>query len=149
VPEVLAYLDARRALPYSDLRIVGDERALYEFYLLQRGSLAGCAGKADAAIAVAAQRDELRCALKSKRAHDRHGGLVEHVADQLATRRHDYAAGLTQMLRQSDAQVFKKYSQMKLQMKREALEKLNRRANEMAPVAADVLAAPLCTVTVQ
>jgi integrase len=29
---------------------------------------------------------------------------------------------VTQMLRQSDAQVFKKYSQMKLQMKREALE---------------------------
>jgi len=27
--------------------------------------------------------------------------------------------------------VFKKYSQMKLAMKREALEKLNRRANEM------------------
>ena len=40
---------------------------------------------------------------------------------------------VTQMLRQGDAQVFKKYSQMKLQMKREALEKLNRRANEMAP----------------
>jgi len=31
------------------------------------------------------------------------------------------------------AQVFKKYSQMKLQMKREALEKLSRRASEMAP----------------
>lgn len=27
--------------------------------------------------------------------------------------------------------VFKKYSQMKLQMKREALEKMNRQANEM------------------
>lgn len=37
---------------------------------------------------------------------------------------------VTQMLRQSDAHVFKKYSQMKLQMKREALTKLNRRANE-------------------
>ncbi len=35
------------------------------------------------------------------------------------------------MLRQGDAQVFKKYSQMKLQMKREALEKINRQANEM------------------
>jgi hypothetical protein len=54
------------------------------------------------------------------------------------------------MLRQSDAQVFKKYSQMKLQMKREALVKLNRRANEMAPVAADVLmAASMCTITAQ
>ena len=57
---------------------------------------------------------------------------------------------VTQMLRQSDAQVFKKYSQMKLQMKREALVKLNRRANEMAPAAADALmGAPMCTVAVQ
>ena len=38
---------------------------------------------------------------------------------------------VTQMLRQGDAQVLKKYSQMKLQMKREALVKLNRQANEM------------------
>jgi integrase len=37
---------------------------------------------------------------------------------------------VTQMLRQGDAQVFKKYLQMELQMKREALEKLNRRAGE-------------------
>jgi integrase len=39
-----------------------------------------------------------------------------------------------QMLRQGDSQVFKKYSQMKLQMKREALHKINRRANEMSAV---------------
>jgi integrase len=39
-----------------------------------------------------------------------------------------------QMLRQGDSQVFKKYSQMKLQMKREALDKINRRANEMSEV---------------
>ena len=37
---------------------------------------------------------------------------------------------VTQLLRQGDAKVFKKYSQMKLQMKREALEKLNRRTND-------------------
>ena len=37
---------------------------------------------------------------------------------------------VTQLLRQGDAKVFKKYSQMKLQMKREALAKLNRHANE-------------------
>lgn len=37
---------------------------------------------------------------------------------------------VTQLLRQTDAKVFKKYSQMKLQMKREALAKLNRQANE-------------------
>jgi len=58
---------------------------------------------------------------------------------------------ITQLLRQSDAQVFKKYSQMKLRMKREALEKLSRRANEMAPVGeADAFsAAPLCTEVLQ
>jgi hypothetical protein len=38
---------------------------------------------------------------------------------------------VTQLLRQGDAKVFKKYSQMKLQMKRVALEKMNRQANEM------------------
>ena len=38
---------------------------------------------------------------------------------------------VTQLLRQTDAKVFKKYSQMKLQMKREALTKLNRQASEL------------------
>jgi hypothetical protein len=38
---------------------------------------------------------------------------------------------VTQLLRQGHSAVFKKYSQMKLQMKREALQKLNRHANEL------------------
>jgi integrase len=38
---------------------------------------------------------------------------------------------VTQVLRQGDSMVFKKYSQVKLQMKREALQKLNRQANEL------------------
>lgn len=46
---------------------------------------------------------------------------------------------VTQLLRQGDSQVFKKYSQMKLQMKREALEKLNRQANEMVPETGTVM----------
>ena len=41
------------------------------------------------------------------------------------------AEWVTQLLRQGDSQVFKRYSQMKLQMKREALEKINCQANEM------------------
>ena len=44
------------------------------------------------------------------------------------------------MLRQGDANVFKKYSQMKLQMKREALAKLNGQANEAGPGFGTVLA---------
>lgn len=95
IPEVLGYLDARRALPYTDLRIIGDERSLFEFYILQGGTLAGCLGKADAAIVVAAERDQLQRALKSKWENDYYGGLLEHVADQLATRRDNYASGLS------------------------------------------------------
>jgi integrase len=58
---------------------------------------------------------------------------------------------VTQMLRQSDAQVFKKYSsQMKLQMKRDTLNKLNRQANEVSSVnASDLMVFPMCTVVVQ
>jgi hypothetical protein len=37
---------------------------------------------------------------------------------------------VTQTLRQGDTKVFKKYPLMKLQMNREALEKINRKANE-------------------
>lgn len=47
---------------------------------------------------------------------------------------------VTQLLRQGDANLFKKYSQMKLQMKREALAKLNRLANEGGPGFGTVLA---------
>ena len=50
------------------------------------------------------------------------------------------------MLRQGDAQVFKKYSPIKLQMKGEALEKLNRRAKEMPAEKAGALSD---TVTVR
>jgi hypothetical protein len=59
---------------------------------------------------------------------------IYHLRSTYATR---LSAGgvadewVTQLLRQGDSQVFKRYSQMKLQMKREALEKINRQANEM------------------
>jgi hypothetical protein len=39
-------------------------------------------------------------------------------------------SGELRVLREGDAKVFKKYSQLQLQMKREALAKLNRRAHE-------------------
>jgi hypothetical protein len=55
--------------------------------------------------------------------HTRLGSARGGVADEW----------VTQMLRQTDAKVFKKYSQMKLQMKREALSRLNRKAGDSGP----------------
>jgi hypothetical protein len=46
----------------------------------------------------------------------RHGQVADHF--------------VTQMLRQGDSAVFKRYSQAKLNMMREALARLDRRANE-------------------
>lgn len=37
---------------------------------------------------------------------------------------------MTQLLRQGDSKVFKKYSRMQLEIKREALDSLSRHANE-------------------
>jgi site-specific recombinase XerD len=47
---------------------------------------------------------------------------------------------VTQMLRQGESNVFKRYSQAKLGMMREALEKLDRQANEHSETSLTVLA---------
>ena len=52
------------------------------------------------------------------------GGVADHM--------------VTQMLRQSDADVFKLYSQAKLGMMREALAKLDRQANERGGISSTV-----------
>jgi hypothetical protein len=91
VPELIAYLDARCGLPIPDLRRVGSEQPLFEFYLLADGSLQGCAGMSDARVAVAAQEQRLSAALVRKKESDFYSGLLEHVADALATRHPDAA----------------------------------------------------------
>lgn len=94
-PELLQYLNARRLLPGSDLRVIGDERPLFELYLLNDGSLEGCACRIDARKAATAQHDQLQRILRSKSESDRYSRLLEHVADQLATRNPAYADGVT------------------------------------------------------
>jgi hypothetical protein len=93
-PELLEYLNARRSLPASDLRVIGDEKSLFEFYLLNGGSLRGCASRTDARQAASSQQDELRRLRAAKSVSDRYSNLLEHVADQLATRNPDYAEGI-------------------------------------------------------
>jgi hypothetical protein len=94
-PELLQYLTERHALSASGRRIIGDEKTLFEFYLLNDGSLPQSTSRADARKVVDAQRDRLRRILKAKLQSDKYSGLLEHVADQLATRNPDYAAGIS------------------------------------------------------
>jgi hypothetical protein len=77
----------------------------------------------------------LRCWLESALPHRPDdvlwGLLLACVVFRSLLRSKQPGEWVTQLLRQGDAKVFKKYSQMKLQMKREALQKMNRQANEI------------------
>lgn len=75
--------------------MIGEERSLFAFYLLNGGSFAGCLGTADAKIAVATQATALERLLAEKLERDLYSGLLEHVANELAKRLPDYAAGLS------------------------------------------------------
>jgi hypothetical protein len=94
LPEILQYLTARRALPGTELRTIGAERALYEYYLGHDGSFQGCTGHASAEAFAAHNAGSLLLAREEKANSDRYGELIEYVADQLATRLTDYASEL-------------------------------------------------------
>jgi dsDNA-binding SOS-regulon protein len=96
--ELLEYLNVRRVLPPSDLRVIGDDRSLFESYLLGGPSLHGARSREEAAAAVARQRDRLMEAITAKRESDRYSSLLEHVADELATRLPDYATDIPEPL---------------------------------------------------
>jgi hypothetical protein len=93
-PDVSAYLNARRGLSAITLRTVGDERPLFEYYILNKGSLAGCLGYEDARIMAAANEHNLEMYRQFVAIRDQHAGIIECVSDRLATRLDDYAEGL-------------------------------------------------------
>ena len=99
VPELVEYLDARRSLPPEDLRTIGDERTLFEFYLLNSGSFAGCVGRAAARIAVAARQDYVRALLEQKADADHFSSLLEYVADSFAFNHPGFKVGLPEGMR--------------------------------------------------
>lgn len=96
IPEIEAYLDARRALPLDALRLVGQEKPLYEYYLLHEETFSGCLGQDDARLISSARACELRGALERKAERDVYAGLVERVADCLAERSPQYMEGVGQ-----------------------------------------------------
>jgi hypothetical protein len=96
--ELLEYLNVRRSLPSSDLRVIGDERPLFEFYLLEGPFLKGTTSRADATTIVARQHARLMAILAAKTESDRYSTLLEHVADELATRLPDYALNVPKPL---------------------------------------------------
>ncbi len=95
VPELLEYLASRRTIPLCSLRVVGDEKPLFEFYLVEGNSLNGCLGHDDAKIAIAARSSELQDLLRLRAEETFYIKAIEHVADALSTRDSDFAEGLS------------------------------------------------------
>jgi hypothetical protein len=57
IPELLEYLNGRRSLPTSCLYIIGDEKPLFELYLMNGGNFAACTSHEDARRAVERNAD--------------------------------------------------------------------------------------------
>lgn len=94
VPELLAYLDARRDLPEAALRRVGDEPALLEHYLL-RGTLWLRGGHEEAMQTLENNLAEVDALRERMAEHHYYSSLLEHVADALATRSPTCLEGLS------------------------------------------------------
>jgi hypothetical protein len=94
VPELLRYLNARRDLPEYALRKVGDEQAIFEYYLLM-GTFKQCCDHQHARDMVEAASDKINEILLRMIEYHRFSGLMEHVADELAKRSSTCLDGLS------------------------------------------------------
>lgn len=94
MPELLTYLNARRGLPTSSLRIIGDEFPFYELYIMNGGNLNGCLGHTDARRATETHTDLLREELERNAEHGFYSSQMEHIAHALSERDPNYAEGL-------------------------------------------------------
>jgi hypothetical protein len=96
VPEFVRYLDERRSLPASELRAIGGEKLIFEYYLLHDGSLLGYTSRATAADVMDARADELRSVVSATRERNEDSRRLEHVCHELSGRHKDYDVELSE-----------------------------------------------------
>ena len=94
VPDLVAYLDERATLPIWCRRMIGNERCLLQYYMLNGDSFADCPEPKDFfTYVLVTERDFLRL-IDGKREADAGARFIEHIAEALATRNEDCAEGL-------------------------------------------------------
>jgi hypothetical protein len=85
VPELLRYLDARRALPDAARRRVGNEQLIFEFYLLH-GTFQQCRGHEHAKAVAEAASEQVDEILERMAEYQYFSSRLEHVGHELRTR---------------------------------------------------------------
>lgn len=85
VPELYAYLKARRALPESALRRFGEEQALLEYFLL-KGTFEACRGHEHAADVLIERAEERHDVLNRMVDYRAGSAYLEYVTNALAIR---------------------------------------------------------------
>lgn len=85
VPELYAYLTARRALPEAALRRLGEEQVLLEYFLLH-ATFDACHGLEDAAAALQRRAEERNEVLNRMVDYRKGSAYLEYVTNALATR---------------------------------------------------------------
>jgi hypothetical protein len=94
LPDLIAYLHERATLPIWCRRMIGNERYLLQYYMLNGDTFAGLPTPGDFfTYMLGTERDFLRL-MKEKRVADIGAHFIEQIADAVATRKLDYVEGL-------------------------------------------------------
>lgn len=94
IPELLEYLAARRRLAPSVFYGIGDEKVLFETYLMMGGAFEDVKTHDDARRVISGNPVEVERALQRNAEYLYHSGLMEYVADTLSQRDPNYAKDL-------------------------------------------------------
>lgn len=86
LPELIEYLNHRKKLNDEVLKTIGNEKMVYETYQLTSGTFDGIKSFINIIDFVITKEKEIKALYKELKASFRYSGLIENVADQLATR---------------------------------------------------------------
>ena len=94
INDLILYLDARCSICPELQRTVGIEKAIFEFYVLYRGSPREADGMHDILKELCERRDEVEELINSKKRDDLQAAHLERVSNDLSTRLDEYEEGL-------------------------------------------------------
>jgi hypothetical protein len=93
-PDLAEYLEARLKLPPAVRRVIGLEKEMFAYYVLNGETFDGCRDLREILAALAANARDVSRQFDEKRREDHFARVVERVSDTLAERAADYAEGL-------------------------------------------------------